>query len=415
MCKISGIKEDTGHDAKGKEGMDYQFLYFINRLLKMVEKGDVVSYERYDDVSMLSGEVLVYFQLKHTIGGSPQKPVNLRLRDHDLWKTIAVWIDITKKQDEDKQIDFLENNRFVLVTNKKSESNPFWIELQKYKKNKISFDEMKNFYMKVYNETKDTKPDKEKTKKENQTKSYIKCLLDFNYANQLLKSMSICFEPDLRSEILDSLEHNKNIPQKNVEEAYQELLSLVIDNINLHKKSSYTRNEFSKAFDRISQKYRGRKFSFLKNTITEFPSHLEEQIFIKQLIDVEDITYDDVDDIVEYTKEKFDYINNVSTAIRNEEVSTKEVEDTRVEAIRFWRQQYKYYFKRVNKDDNGKIIEKAEDLLNVIRKQEIYFVEGKLETYFSNGCFYYLSDKDNDHEPQIGWRPGWKEKYQNNG
>lgn len=269
--------------------------------------------------------------------------------------------------------------------------------------------------MKVYNETKDTKQDKEKTKKENQTKSYIKCLLDFNYANQLLKSMSICFEPDLRSEILDSLEHNKNIPQKNVEEAYQELLGLVMDNINLHKKSSYTRNEFSKAFDRISQKYRGRKFSFLKNTITEFPSHLEEQIFIKQLIDVEDITYDDVDDIVEYTKEKFDYINNVSTAIRNEEVSTKEVEDTRVEAIRFWRQQYKHYFKRVNKDDNGKIIEKAEDLLNVIRKQEIYFVEGKLETYFSNGCFYYLSDKDNEHEPQIGWRPGWEEKYQNNG
>ncbi len=28
MCKISEIKEDTGHDAKGKEGMDYQFLYF---------------------------------------------------------------------------------------------------------------------------------------------------------------------------------------------------------------------------------------------------------------------------------------------------------------------------------------------------------------------------------------------------
>lgn len=37
----------------------------------MVEKDDVVSYEKYDDVSMLSGEVLTCYQLKHTIGGNP--------------------------------------------------------------------------------------------------------------------------------------------------------------------------------------------------------------------------------------------------------------------------------------------------------------------------------------------------------
>lgn len=78
------IIENTGHDAKGAKGFDYQFLYFINRLLKMVEKGDVVFYEKYDDVSMYSEEGLVYFQLKHTIGGSNQKTVNLSLRDHDL-------------------------------------------------------------------------------------------------------------------------------------------------------------------------------------------------------------------------------------------------------------------------------------------------------------------------------------------
>ena len=47
--------------------------------------------------------------------------------------------------------------------------------------------------------------------------------------------------------------------------------------------------------------------------------------------------------------------------------------------------------------------------------KNIYFVEKEIESYFSNGCFYYLSDKDSEHEPQIGWRPGWEEKYKNNG
>lgn len=32
------IIENTGHDAKGAKGFDYQFLYFINRLLKMAIK-----------------------------------------------------------------------------------------------------------------------------------------------------------------------------------------------------------------------------------------------------------------------------------------------------------------------------------------------------------------------------------------
>ena len=409
------IIENTGHDAKGAKGFDYQFLYFINRLLKMAEKRDVVFYEKYDDVSMSSEEGFVYFQLKHTIGGSNQKTVNLSLRDHDLWKTIAVWIDITNKQDKDKRIDFLESNSFVLVTNKNPEDNPFWMELQKYQNGEISFDDLKAFYTKVYEETSESKRKDVNAQKGKTTKGYIKCLIDFDYADQLLKSMSICFEPDLKKEILESLELNKNIPLKNVEEAYQELLGMIRDKYYSDQKDSYTREEFSKAFDRISKKYRGRKFSFMRNTMTELPSQLEEQVFIKQLIDVEDISRDDVNDIVEYTNEKFDYINSVRSAINKDEVSEEEVENVRVDAVRFWHRKYKHYMGRVNPDDNDKIRERASDLLNDIRDKNIYFVEKEIESYFSNGCFYYLSDKDSEHEPQIGWRPGWEEKYKNNG
>ena len=409
------IIENTGHDAKGAKGFDYQFLYFINRLLKMADKRDDVSYEKYDDVSMSSEEGLVYFQLKHTIGGRNQKTVNLSLRDYDLWKTLAVWIDITNKQDEDKRIDFLESNSFVLVTNKNPVNNPFWMELQKYQKGEMSFDELKKFYTKVYDETGESKRKEVNGQKGKTTKGYIKCLIDFDYADQLLKSMSICFEPDLKKEILESLELNKNIPHKNVEEAYQELLGMIRDKYYSDQKDSYTREEFSKVFDRICQKYRERKFTFKRNTMTKLPPHLEDQVFIKQLMDVEDISLEDDPLIVEYTMEKFDYINSVRVATKNDDVSEEEVENVRADAVRYWRQKYKHYMGRINPDDNDKIIEKASDLLNDIRDKNIYFVEKEIESYFSNGCFYYLSDKDSEHEPQIGWRPGWEEKYKNNG
>lgn len=409
------IIENTGHDAKGAKGFDYQFLYFINRLLKMADKRDDVSYEKYDDVSMSSEEGLVYFQLKHTIGGRNQKTVNLSLRDYDLWKTLAVWIDITNKQDEDKRIDFLESNSFVLVTNKNPVSNPFWMELQKYQKGEMSFDELKKFYTKVYDETGESKRKEVNGQKGKTTKGYIKCLIDFDYADQLLKSMSICFEPDLKKEILESLELNKNIPHKNVEEAYQELLGMIRDKYYSDQKDSYTREEFSKVFDRICQKYRERKFTFKRNTMTKLPPHLEDQVFIKQLMDVEDISLEDDPLIVEYTMEKFDYINSIRVATKNDDVSEEEVENVRADAVRYWRQKYKHYMGRINPDDNDKIIEKASDLLNDIRDKNIYFVEKEIESYFSNGCFYYLSDKDSEHEPQIGWRPGWEEKYKNNG
>ena len=54
-------------------------------------------------------------------------------------------------------------------------------------------------------------------------------------------------------------------------------------------------------------------------------------------------------------------------------------------------------------------------LLHDIRGQKIDFNGEQLEIHFSNGCFYYLSDKDETHEPRIGWRPGWEEKYKSNG
>ena len=415
--KIPEVVENTGHDAKGSGGFEYQFLYFIRQLLKMQEKDETVAYEKYDDVSKISGEGITYFQLKHTIGTTEVKSVNLRLRDPDLWKTIAVWIDITLSQNKDNQIGFLENNRFVLVTNKMPKGNEFWGVLQKFQQGEIPFDTLQKFYQKVYDETKDTAQEEGKPKRENQTKVYIKSLIDFEYAERLLKSMTICFEPDLKMKILDSLEYNKSIPEAHVEEAFHELLGELKDKWFSDKKASYSRDDFSKLIGRICNKYRERKFLFKPNTVTleKLPADLVEQIFIQQLMDVEDINENDTDLIVDYTRQKFDYINNIQDAIKNGEVSNSEIESTRNNAFRIWREKFRFYMRHVRIEDRDEVIDSAAKLLHDIRDEKLDFIEQTLDKYFSNGCFYYLSDKDSVHEPRIGWRPGWEDKYKNHG
>ncbi len=413
--EISEIVENTGHDAKGTGGFEYQFLYFVDRLLKMTEKGDAVSYEKYDDVSKERHGELTYFQLKHTIGGTKEKPVNLQLRDHDLWKTISVWIDIANKQDKTKLEDFLQQNKFVLVTNKVTKDNPFWEKLQEYQEGALIFDALKFFYEDIYNKTRDSKQEEVKLPKESQTQKYIKSLIDFKYSELLLKSMEFCYEPDLKENILYSLEHSKYVPRHNLIPTYNELLGAIHDKLQ-DGKNSYTIEEFARLFGGIFNKYKNRKFNGVRNTM-ELPStdKLQEQVFIKQLLDVEDITKDDIDEIADYTMMKLDFINNVREAIHDNIYSEDEVKTNTNDSVRFWKDKYKYHMKRVNADDRDDILKRAARLLNDIRSKRVSLDEEELDDYFSNGCFYYLSDKDEEHEPQIGWRPGWKEKYKGDG
>lgn len=81
-------------------------------------------------------------------------------------------------------------------------------------KGEMSFDELKKFYTKVYDETGESKRKEVNGQKGKTTKGYIKCLIDFDYADQLLKSMSICFEPDLKKRFLSHWNSTRIFPTK---------------------------------------------------------------------------------------------------------------------------------------------------------------------------------------------------------
>ena len=111
-------------------GFEYQYYYFLYRLLNL-KKGQSVGLEIKDDVHTdLQNDVQLLFQLKHTIQKQANNsPIALSELDSDLWKTLHNWASVIvdpvdKRALEQDQIDFVKRTEFHLVTNKsKSKTN----------------------------------------------------------------------------------------------------------------------------------------------------------------------------------------------------------------------------------------------------------------------------------------------------
>ena len=131
-------------------GFEFQFYYFLYRLL-MIEEGESVAMEVEDDVScQLKNERLVLIQLKHTIqktaaGGSSA----LTTLDSDLWKTISNWSknicdENAGRKNKNEQLAFVEKTDFVLVTNKADNNkNEILKEIKRFQDKKITFSQLR--------------------------------------------------------------------------------------------------------------------------------------------------------------------------------------------------------------------------------------------------------------------------------
>ena len=131
----------TSADTK-QVGFDYQYLYFMDRLLQL-SPGDEIGYEALDDVHVISsttGET-AYIQTKHTIDlSSDGTPVNLTTLSEDLWKTLSNWSQLIKdpqeqRNTESSQLSFINRSKFILVTNRNTTNNSVSLLLDKTKEN----------------------------------------------------------------------------------------------------------------------------------------------------------------------------------------------------------------------------------------------------------------------------------------
>lgn len=376
-------------------GFDYQYYYFLLKLLKM-GKGESVGLEVKDDVHTdLSNNTQLLIQLKHTVQQNANgTPINLTNFDSDLWKTLSNWSKVitdinTVRGEKKNQLTFIEKTEFMLASNKSSGGDvKFYSICENPKSAKIELEKLKLL-------TKDAS-----------IQEYIQDLIQLD--NEVLEAFipKIHFNLDVDN-IIDRCKdaiREKYIPPTVVESLFGQIDSQIRqDNFYAIKAGI----KIIVTFEQFEIKCR-RLFSIARSPDLKpvkyygaLPSTLEDQKFIKQLIDIDDVKVADADEIAQYTRYMFGVKTNLAIWQQSGELTAEEVREFSDEAKLRWQNQFKATHKK-----NASPDELAREVLGEMRKQQLSFGSQSMGTEFSNGEFYRLSDI-----PEIGWHNAWMDKY----
>ena len=312
---MADTNENT-HGALGTiAGFDYQISYFVLRLLTLKE-GECVSLEKFEDVGSETDNLLTYYQLKHTVHGTEDKPVNMPLRDSDLWKTISVWIDILSKEpDSANQMKIIENSKFVLITNKKPMVNEFLDKVKLLKENQMTETEMSDYIQTLYDESKDGKDEKGQPVETNKKKQ-IGTLKDFPLKIVFLKNLEIEFHTDetIKEQIVNELRFSKYITDiGNANCACDFLCGAIFrkfkDSIQKNHPLEYNQKGFAEEFAPCFNRFKTQTFVPTNRNI-DIPKEPLAQTFIKQLIDIDYLQETDKDLIISFSKDRLFFEND---------------------------------------------------------------------------------------------------------
>lgn len=370
-------------------GFEFQFFYMVLKILGM-KVGETVSWECEDDVSIRYGKNrIALIQVKHSFTENPGF-TNL---DDDLWKSFSNWKDLIVAAKEDGNFQFVERASFIIVSNKESRSSILQsiIDFQGQKK---TFDNVKE--------------DIEALKSNN---AEVQKHID-NF-NQLEDSLKKGFLEHLKLELsIDNLINlckdelrSKVIKENRIEDLFIHLLGAFTKE---HFERIKKKEKFSVSFEDFTQKYSAyfqaaRMELYIQNR-EEIPKNVQDQIFIKQLIELGDVKVDESDKQIKLSKYKFHALNNIQALHQNGDITDEEKENYEESAITVWENEFDY----INNDEavESEYNKLGRMVLHNIRQKTLVLKLNQMDPKFSNGTFYYLAD-----EPRIGFRKDWKEKY----
>ena len=395
-------------------GFEYQFFYFLLNLLQM-QKNDIVGFEVKDDVHIENDGRIIFCQLKHTIQtSSKNNPKNLTTSDIDLWKTLSLWVDIINKE-IDKN-NFLENTKFVFVSNKSdNDNNDFLLHFKSFQSNK-NIDELKSF-LTTYQEEATKKYEKkieeynllsseekkEKPKKDEKIKYLINILsLDNAILKNFFSNMEFLLDfNNIRQEIKDIIKNEKYIKSNfRVEQSYIELVGLLKDDFfeKVPKKEfvQYSQEEFAQKISPIFEKMRSEEIHFISNIQHSVDVKILDRVFAKQLknIGIED------DEIYEYDYNRLLTEMNLKELQQSNEITKKDIDDLDKNTIDNWKPIYEeiYLDEDYSSTNAKRILLKIKQIDLNLSGQQISL------RAISNGQFIRLSDI-----PKLGWKYNWKE------
>lgn len=345
-------------------------------------------------------------QAKHTVqknvDGSAQ---NLTTLDKDLWKSISNWVDFIKNDN-----NFLSRNSFVLITNKNENGNNFFDALLRFKQNK------------EVNEILDELRSIKESTQDRILKKYIQNVLSLGKKKQknffdklLIETGTDDVIQRIKNKILENVRQDKY-----VEPIYESLYSNLQESKYLEIKEG---KRFEVSFEDFNKKF-GSCFSvaFEKKALPKrrlsvlLPDDIENQTFIKQLIDIGEIERDSKD-IVKFTTEMLKFLNDFTFWSEEENFfQLTDIEEFEKNSIQIWYNEFRAKYRLIkSKLNSGTSLSDLEDeiknlgaeLVDFVRKQDLS-IAGYLPlgVEYTNGHYYALSDR-----LEIGWHYDWENKY----
>lgn len=385
-------------------GFDFQYFYFIYKLLDLRE-GQTIGYEVKDDIHIeIDDSSIIFFQLKHTtqknINGVPN---NLADLDKDLWKTISHWTDIisdehNNRSSEYEQIKFLEKTQFILATNKKVSKNNFISKVNRFKDGKLEILDIKKWI-----------EDKLKSVKSVETKCYLEKIisLSINVLSLFFKQIEFI---DTGDNIINSIQKTLRrmmIVESRINDVFSSLLFELkkdfFEKVLNGKHQIITYDEWHNRYIKIFQNYRTNKL-LIRPLPKKSLCNPIEQPFIKELIEIGEIKKDDFAEIAALSSHMLRLEMNLNRWHDDGELVSDD--------IRIFHNNNKLIWKNIHKKSHRKTIDKNTDTNNAlicldeIRGKELRIEETLLPIDLSNGEFYHLSNIKS-----IGWRKDWEDKY----
>lgn len=394
-----------------------------------LRENELVGYEVKDDIhidyTLTKNTNLI--QIKHTIlTDKDGEPKNLTEKDPDLWKTISNWIKIINDKNDDgrddynKQIEFINNTDFSLVSNKQNVTNNFFLKLLEYQKNTIELKEIIEYLKNLKN-----KPKKEQS----QTDKDIELLLNQKdeWLSLFLGKIKIEQIEDIRNKVLKKFESDwKHFLNKNTELIfqcyYEELSQLMLNKPFERKPILISKEDYKKVIKKCSNNFFGTPNLVSIKTDYEIPndiaSHPEKQTFIRQILDLETdyLAENDKSKMLEFTSLRFAAENSLK---RWEQMEVEFIKPLIQKEIKnkwdkVWAKTYNRRKKKELKELSGNELEEekktlGEECLNETLSSTSLTVNNyTVNNDLKDGHFYWQSTI-----PKIGWHIDWKKNYIN--
>ncbi|MDX8437783.1 hypothetical protein RFN25_30740 [Mesorhizobium abyssinicae] len=396
---------DTTSAEDKSIGFDYQYYYFLDELLKL-KSGQVVGLEVLDDVHVErpDGSHLL-IQLKHTVQRNAQDlPINLTTMDSDLWKSLSNWCKVIIDPAEGRisipaQLAFIEKTSFLLASNKSdSDKNTVLVSSVAFKAGTKTHAELIADITSIKAQSKDTT-----------IQGYIDDVLKLDPAvsQGFFSHLQFALGRDQAIEECKKSIAEKQIDASRIDDVFHAVDSEVRQNCFATVKAG---NKITISFDEFTIRYR-RHFDKARSIGLLFrkfppvlPDNLLRQTFIKQLVDINDVSEDNIDFHTKFTTRRLHFRDNMERLIQDGDITQSDIDDLEDEACVIWEGKFLQAYS--GQSSVGDESESARAIVADLRQKKLTLASQELPIAMSNGGFYDLSDR-----PVIGWLRNWKDRY----